>query len=191
MSASDQALPIPPRLSWLKRIVRFVLHLIILYEVVRLSTGFLPTLAYTGVRWHTGGMWERFGPLQLLFSYLMVFSLIPAFVAGLVINARLRHEAAAWVWIVPLVVLILWFLFMGPDIYPTMLWQSDFPKAFRYFFGRGLRIGADASGFGDFFRAYTQLRCTVPAYAGAAYSVGALLGMNDTSRRLQEFMQKV
>ena len=138
----------PPKLSWLKRIVRYGIHLIVLYQVVSFSTTTLPDLLYKAILWAT----HRTGPslpqaAGLLFSHLPAFSMIPAFAVGLVINAKFRHKTAEYIWIVPVVILAFEFIFHGPGIYPTMLGDSDFPKAFHFFFVAGSRTGFPVGEF--------------------------------------------
>jgi hypothetical protein len=190
MNAIENAISVPPKLSWLKRIIRYGLHLLILYQVVSFSTTALPDLIYNA----TLSPAHRTGPslpqaAEFLISHLLAFSVIPAFVVGLLINARFRHKAAEYIWIVPVVILAYEFIFHGPGIYPTMLGDSDFPKAFHFFFGGGLPT--DATNWrSDWYRVYTQVRFTVPAYGALAYSFGAFLGMNPRSRAFQTFMER-
>jgi len=190
MSASEQTPTIPPKLSWLKRFVRYGFHLVILYQVVSFSTTTLLDLIYKAIFFRTHGT----GPslpqeAKFLFSHLLAFSIIPAFVVGLVINAKFRHKAANYIWIVPVVVLAYEFVFYGPGIYPTMLGDSDFPRAFHFFFGGGLPTDL-TNLHGDWHRVYTQVRFTMPAYAAIAYSFGAFLGMNSRSRAFQTFLER-
>jgi hypothetical protein len=108
---------------------------------------------------------------------------------GLVINAKFRHKAAQYIWIVPVVMLALQFIFHGPGMYPAMLGDSDFRKAFHFFFGRGLPT--DVTNWrADWYRVYAQVRFTVPAYGALAYSFGAFLGTNPKSRVLQTFLER-
>jgi hypothetical protein len=193
MNAIEQTTSAPPTLSWLKRVVRYSLHLIVFYQIVRLSTDSLASLIYRALLLPSHGSPSFQASAQFLFSHLFAFSCIPAFVAGLAINARFRHQAACYIWIVPLAILAVAFLFIGPGIYPTMLWESDFREALHHFFGRGFHFVSDMGSvneLSDWRRAYTQVRFTVPAYGAAAYSFGAFLGMSTKSRRLQAFMAK-
>jgi hypothetical protein len=127
-------------------------------------------------------------PFQFLFSNLLAFSILPGFVAGFV-NAKLfGNRVIRFVWLVPVAVLLLLFVFIGPGMYPTMLWDSDFRQAFHYFFGAGFRIIGEyhnyrdlptlaSQNMKDFLRGYAQLRVTVPAYVGVGYSLGAGLSL--------------
>lgn len=190
MDAIEQTFAVPPNLSWLKRIVRYGFHLLMFYEVVRFSTTSLPDILYNAVVFPTHGSGPAI-PQELAFflPHLLAFSAIPAFVVGLVINARFRHKAAEYIWIVPVVILTYEFIFHGPEIYPTMLSDSNFPKAFHFFFGGGLPT--DVTNWrADWYRVSAQIRFTAPAYGGLAYSFGAFLGMNPRSRRLQAFLQR-
>lgn len=190
MNAIEQTPSVPPERSWLKRIVRFGIHLIILYQVVSFSTTFLPDLLYKAILLAT----HATGPslpqaAGSLFSHLLAFSMIPAFAAGLVINAKFRHKAAEYIWIVPVVILAYEFIFHGPGMYPTMLGDSDFPKAFHFFFGGGLPT--DVTNWrADWYRVYAQVRFTAPAYGALAYSFGAFLAMSPRSHALQTFAER-
>lgn len=186
----EQTLSAPPKLSWLKRIVRYALHLIFLYAVVEFSIIALPHLIYDAIHW--SDHWSGLLPFQaeaFLFSHLLIFSVAPALVAGLLINAKLRHQAAKYIWIVPVVVLAYEFVFNGPGMYPTMLGDSDFRRAFHFFFGGGLPTDV-TNWHADWYRVWWQLLFTVPAYAGIAYSIGAFFGMSAKTRGLQRFMEK-
>jgi hypothetical protein len=129
----------------------------------------------------------------MLVSHLLLFSFVPAFVVALIINAKLQHRTAQYVWIIPVLILIVVFVFFGPGMYPTMIWDSDFRTAFRHFFGGGfqLRDTRKPGSFGDWYRAAYQIRYSMPAYAGIAYSLGAWLGMSPKARGLQRVMQEI
>jgi len=110
----------------------------------------------------------------------------------MMINAKLQHRAAQYVWIIPVFILIVAFVFFGPRIYPTIIWDSDFRTAFGHFFGGGfhLRDIRKSGNFGDWYRAIYQIRYSMPAYAGITYSLGAWLGMSPNARGMQRVMQK-
>ena len=190
MSEIEQTPSGPPKLTWLKQIVRYVVHLIILYDVFGFSITLLPILVYMAVYGLTRGI----NPtprqeMQFIISHLISFSVIPAFVVGLLINAKFRHKAAEYIWIIPVVLLAYEFFFHGPGIYPTMLGDSDFPRALHYFFGGGLPTDL-TSVDADLSRVFIQIWFTMPVYGAIAYSVGAFLGMNPRNRALQKFMEK-
>jgi hypothetical protein len=189
MISIEQPVSVPPKLSWLKAIVRYGLHLIVLYQVVSFSTNSLPNLIGMPLPSHGTARLVSLPP-RLLFSHLLAFSVIPTFVVGFVINAKFRHKAAEYIWIVPVVILVYAFIFYGPGMYPTMLWDSEFAKAFHYFFAGGLPTDV-TDWHGDWSRAYMQLRFTAPAYGAIAYSIGAFLGMNSKTRALQASIGKI
>lgn len=189
MSETELTLATGPKLTLLKQIVRYAIHLIVLYEVVSFSTD-LPSLMYLAAHW----LIRTINPTlqqttQFVFSHLIAFSVIPSFVVGLIINAKFRHKVAEYIWVVPVVLLAYEFFFHGPGIYPTMLADSDFSKALHYFFGEGLQNNV-TNPYADWSRVLTQVWFTMPAYGAIAYSVGAFLGMNPKSRWLQKFMEK-
>jgi len=183
-------------LSLVQRLVRFGFHLFLLYSVVSFACRTLPdwmTSHTLAVIFHAAVGTDPFG---LLFSHLLAFSAIPAFLAGVVINAKLMHGVARFTWIAPTALFVLAFLFKAPGIYPTMLWQSDFGLALHHFFG-AIPLEGLAGARGNFanwigfFQAYSQLRFTAPLYAGIAYSVGAALGMSAWCRALQRLLEKL
>ena len=184
----------PARVSLVKRVVRFSFHVYVMYLVVEFGTSTVPT-------WLTSKIFRAIfsttaaDPVRLLFSHFFLFAVAPAIILGLLLNARFGHGVARMVWIVPTIILALAFLFRGPGLYPTMIWDSDFGQAFRYFFGafQFSDQGSNSSGVSyaqEVFRAYAQLRLTGPAYTGIAYSVGAAIGMSGWCRGLQVFLQK-
>lgn len=163
---------------------QYVFHVLAVYAVANYCMPWLSWVIY-----------ERVPPTLLhrptnisvsqFFSHLMIFSVLCGLPAGAV-NARLfPHPVVRFVWIVPVSVLALAFTFMAPGMYPTMILQSEFGKAFHYFFGGGFDIPANFLNFRqavrdgvdvrEVLRGLTQLRYTVPAYVGVAYSVGAWL----------------
>ena len=130
----------------------------------------------------------------LLFSHLFVFAFVPAFVAGLV-NAKFKHKAAEFVWIVPAAVLVYeLFAFQGAS---SVLDQNGF-SAFHYYFGSTFLLpDVHTYGWGskayweavrsspDVGRALAQLKFTAPFYAGVAYSLASWIGIRtDLTRRV-------
>ncbi len=183
-------------LSLLQRFVRFGLHVCVLYAVVSFACRTLPdwmTSHTLAVIFH-GSLWTD--PFRLLFSHFVAFSAIPAFLAGILINAKLMHGVARFTWIVPAMLFALAFLFKAPGISPAMLWQSDFGLAFHHFFG-AIPLEGVAGARGNFanwigfFQAYSQLRFTAPLYGGLAYSIGAAIGMSAWCRGLRRLIQKI
>jgi hypothetical protein len=184
----------PHRLSWLKRIIRYAVHVFIAYQLASFT---VYVVDWSVARLHAQNDQLLFATssMQFLVSHLVLLSFVPAFVVGLVINAKFRHEVAQDVWIVPVAILAVAFLF-GPGMYPTMLWDSDFRGTFHYFFGGGFHL-VDfrkhenyLNGLREWERAWAQIRDTMPAYEAIGYSLGALLGMSPKALKLQRYMEK-
>ena len=131
------------------------------------------------------------GSLEFLFSHIIVFSFIPAFLAGLM-NARFKQRVAQFVWLVP--ALILGYKFAT---FPaSSVLQSQFSAAFHQYFGGGFLIPEfrDWSDFWsvagsnpDMARGMAQLETSAPFYAGVGYSVAAWIGCRtDLNRKVLE-----
>jgi hypothetical protein len=165
-----------------------IFHVVAVYGV---AWGCFPTLvglAYGSIAQFFAGHRLGDNPFQFAFSHLFVLSVVPGLIAGFV-NARLFNQGIVrFVWLVPFVALLYRFVFTAPGMYPTMLWDSDFGKAFHYFFGGGFKIVGECHTYRDvrtlvlknmneIIRGYSQYRWTVPAYVGAAYSIGASLSL--------------
>jgi hypothetical protein len=165
-----------------------ILHVAAIYVLARLFTPWLLGVTFDRVLPVLLGHPLGGNPLQFFFSNLLAFSILPGLVAGFV-NAKLfGSRVICFVWLVPAAVLFFLFVFTGPGMYPTMLWDSDFRQAFHYFFGAGFRIVGEYHNYRDLptlmsqnvkevLRGYAQLRGTVPAYVGVGYSLGAGLSL--------------
>ena len=161
------------------KILWFLLHLAAVYAIVKFFT---PWLA----GWTQGMVLPLLlqhpissSRVEFLYSHILVLSFIPAFFAGL-INARFRHKAAQYVWLVPTVILAYKFV-----TFPASVLQSQFAAAFHQYFGGSFVIGEfrDWREFwnivetnSDMMRGMAQMQYTAPFYAGAAYSVAAWIG---------------
>jgi|HubBroStandDraft_6_1064221.scaffolds.fasta_scaffold159666_2 hypothetical protein len=165
-----------------------VLHIAAIYALARLFTPWLLDVTLDKVLPFLLGRPLGGNPFQFFFSHLLAFSFLPGLVAGFAIAKIFGNKIIRFVWLVPVAVLLFLFVFTGPGMYPTMLWESDFRQAFHYFFGAGFRIVGEFHNFRDFptlmgqnmsefLRGYAQLRVTVPAYVGAGYSLGAWLSL--------------
>jgi hypothetical protein len=138
--------------------------------------------------WINNGHFRTSGLFQFFFSHLPMLVSLPAFFAGLMINARFRHKVASYVWILPVAILAVAFLF-GPGMYPTMLWDSDLPASFCPFFGSEIQLEARGNGSrsfppADWLHAYDQLTFSMPAYTAIVYSLGASLGMSSLTKEV-------
>lgn len=161
------------------QILWFLLHLAVVYIIVHFFTASL-------AGWTRGTVLPLLhlptssSPFEFLYSHILALSFVPAFFAGL-INARFKHKAAQFVWLVPTVILAYKFAtFPAPSVF-----QSQFTAAFHQYFGGGFVIGEfrDWREFwnivesnSDMMRGMAQMRYTAPVYAGVAYSVAAWIG---------------
>ena len=168
----------------------FLLHLISVYVLVKFVT---PWLA----GWTRGTLLPLFerptqsSSFEFLFSHLLAFSFLPAFLCGL-INAKFKQKVAQFVWLVPTLILAYKFVtFPAPSVL-----QSQLAAAFHQYFGSEFVIGEFrnwnelfeiASTNSDMTRGMTQLQFTAPFYAGVGYSLAAWIGRRtDMSRKLSE-----
>ena len=177
--------------SW--QVLWFSLHLAAVYVLVKFCTPWFAgwvnrtLLPFFGFATSSSG-------LGLLFSHLFAFAFVPAFIAGLV-NAKFKHRAAEFVWIVPAVVLVYEIIaFQGT----SSVLDHDRFLAFHYYFGSTFLL-PDSHGWGsktywdavrtssDVVRALAQMKFTAPFYAGIAYSLASWIGIRtELSRRVGE-----
>lgn len=166
----------------------FLLHLAAVYALVKFCTPWLSG-------WTAGKVLPLLqhptssGPFQFLFSHLFEFSFFPAFLLGL-INSRLKHKAAQFVWLVPTVILAYKFgTFPAPSVFGSQL-----SGAFHQYFAGGFLLPgswalSDMRDFGspDMLRGLAQIEFTAPFYAGVGYSIASWLGCRtDLSRKIAE-----
>ncbi len=191
-SATPQEGPAPYRRNgW--EILWFLLHLAAVYVIVEFCT---PWLA----GWTRGtllpflGYPASSGRFEFLFSHILAFSFIPAFLAGL-INVRFKHKAAQFVWLIPAAILAYKFAtFPSPSAF-----QSQFPAAFHQFFGGAFAVPEyhnweefwSIASSHDVTRGMVQLKFTAPFYAGVGYSTAACIGRRvDLHRKVAEKVTK-
>ena len=172
----------------------FLVHLAAVYAIVKLAT---PWLA----GWTRGTLLPLLqcptssGRIEFFLSHILAFSFVPAFLSGLA-NARFKHKAAQFVWLVPAAILAYKFAtFPAPSI-----WQSQFHAAFHQYFAGGFAIPEfrDWQEFWsimrshpDMMRGMAQIQFTAPFYAGVAYGVAAWIGRRtDLSRKVAEGMKR-
>ncbi len=174
------------------QILWFLLHLTAVYAIVKFFT---PWLA----GWTRGTVLPLLqhptssSRFEFLYSHILALSFVPAFFAGL-INARFRHKAAQFVWLVPTVILAYKFAtFPAPSVL-----QSQFAAAFHQYFGGGFVIGEFRNwrefwniveSNSDMMRGMAQMQYTAPFYAGVAYSIAAWIGRRTELNR--RFADKV
>jgi hypothetical protein len=158
----------------------FLLHLAVVYAIVKFFTpwlaGWTRGTALPLLLQHSTPS-SRF---EFLYSHLLALSFVPAFFAGL-INARFKHKAAQFVWLVPTMILAYKFAtFPAPSVL-----QSQLAAAIHQYFGDGFTIGEfqnwrefwDIVRFNsDMMRGMAQMQYTAPFYAGVAYSAAAWIG---------------
>jgi hypothetical protein len=131
------------------------------------------------------------GRFEYLDAHLFGFSFIPASLAGSV-NARFRHKAAQFVWLVPAAIPAYKFAtFAAPSVL-----QSQFSAAFHQYFGGGFMIPefrdwhdfwAIVGSNSDMTRGLAQLEFTAPFYAGVGCSVAAWIGRRtELNRKVAE-----
>jgi hypothetical protein len=172
--------------SW--QILWFLLHLAAVYAIARFCA---PWLA----GWTCGTLLPLLhrptssGSFEFFFSHLLIFSFVPAVLSGL-INARFKHKAAQFVWLIPTVILAYKFAtFRAPSVF-----QSQFLAGYHQYFGSGFSIPefrdwhefwSIARSNSDMARGMDQLQFTAPFYAGVGYSVAAWIGIRtELSRRV-------
>jgi hypothetical protein len=179
--------PTPGPAGWRRQLVRYLLHLWLVYALLRFAADPLDSWIHSPLALARPHL-RTVGLDQFLMSNLLAFSVIPAFLTAFVINSRLRHRAACFVWIVPVAFLAFNFLFRSATIYPTIPFESDFRPALHYWFGGGFNINNRAAYAQEAFRVYYQFKVTAPAYAGMSYSLGAWLAIKFRISKLDAFL---
>lgn len=158
------------------RFLWILAHLAVVYAIVKFCT---PWLAGWTRGWLLPFL-ERptsSGSFEFLFSHLLAFSFVPAFLAGL-INTRFKHKAAQFVWGVSAAVLA-YKLIVFPVTTSVLARESG--AAFHYYFAGEFLIPEyhnwaefrDIAGSFDMMRGMAQLSFTAPFYAGVGYSLAA------------------
>jgi hypothetical protein len=168
--------------------VQFLLHLAVVYEIVLTCTPRLAGWTRTSLLPFVNGPTSS-SSFQFYFSHIFEFSFIPALIAGLA-NARFKHKAAQYVWLVPTIVLA--YRFVTFPIPPRSALDSassvfpEFSAAFHQYCGGGFLI-REYGDWGDFWRmvsstsdmtrGMTQLRFTAPFYASVGYCLAAWIAL--------------
>ncbi|SRR6266496_116454 len=161
------------------RVLWFPVHLAAVYVVVNFCTAWL-------AGWTRGTLLPLLqiptssGRFEFLYSHVFAFSFLPAFLFGL-INARFKHKAAQFVWLVPTAILAYKFA----TFQVSSVLQNQLSAAFHQYFGGGFVIPefqnwqefwSIAGSNPDMIRGLAQMNFTAPFYAGAGYSVAAWIG---------------
>jgi hypothetical protein len=154
-------------LSKLLSVGRFSLQVLLIYGISRFLT---PALLLGVIRiFHIKASW--------CFFYTVVLPMAAALgmLAG-IFSLRRTIREARYVWLLPLFILLVAFLFVSPGIYATILWESELTPALAFWFGPIFHTFSSGHHPSlDLGRAYWQTRVTAPAYAGAMYSLGACI----------------
>jgi hypothetical protein len=109
-----------------------ILHLAAVYAIARICTPWLIELTHNMILPLLTGRAARISP-QFLYSHLFTFSFVPGLIAGF-LNAKLfNHGIVRYVWVIPVVLLFVTFVFFGPGMYPTMILESNFKEAVHFF----------------------------------------------------------
>ena len=118
--------PTPPSLA--RQTARFVVHVAIVYALVKFSTPWLAGWTRNTLLPMVGSPTNS-GRFEFLFTHLFTFSAMPAFVLGLA-SGKFRHRVALFVWIVPTMVLAYKLI-----VFPTSVLEGNhFAAAARYYF---------------------------------------------------------
>ncbi len=170
----------PKRASAARQWLRYVLHLAAVYVIVRTTTLWLAGRVHDTVL----PLIQQRAPVQssfqFAFSHLLLFSVVPALMAGFVYAQWYSHRVALLVWLVPLAILVYKFC-----TFPAPVFESHFAVAFHEYFGSDFAIG-EFHNYRELFtlaagpemrRGMQQLNFTAPVYAATAYSIGTWLGM--------------
>lgn len=172
------------RINW--QILWFFPHVIVLYGVVNFCTAWL-------AGWTHGTLLPLLehpsssSYFEFFYSHLLIFSVIPAFVSGLLFNLKWKQRVAEFVWLVPTAILLYKF-YKFSDTSSVFQRQSSAPLllAFHHYFSSDFLIAEyrDWTEFWqivrsnpDMLRGMDQFQFTAPFYAGVAYSVAAWIAL--------------
>jgi hypothetical protein len=181
-----------------RQIIRFLLHLAAVYVTAKFSTQWL-------AEWTQDTMLPALqsptssSRFEFLLSHIFAFSFGPALLVGLS-NARFKHKAAEFVWLVPAVILAYKFFTYstGTSVLQAESWRAL--SAFHQYFGGGFMI-ADYRNWKQFWtmvasnpdmrRGLDQLSFTGPFYTGVGYSIGAWIGLRtELDRKIVEKVRR-
>ncbi len=184
-AAAEQVVQGPPERRIFRQVLWFFPHLAAIYLIGRFSTPWLAAWTRNTLL-PLLQMPTSASGFQFLFSHLFVFTVVPAFAAGGLFNAKLRHKVALFVWAIPALILAYKLAtFPHPVIsalqVPPSIFQR-FSPAFHHYFGSDFLIG-EYSNWSEFWdmvrynpdmlRGMDQMNFTVPLYAALAYAAGA------------------
>lgn len=171
----------------LRWVIRYCVHWLIVYQIVDETLNLSDRWHRHLVRAHSPGTPQD--GLQFFMGHFLLLSIVPGFLAGLLLNAKFRHSAARFVWIPPALI------FTAMLVLTPALWDHDIAGGVREFSKRylqGVQWNAPGNEFGPaWYIAYQHIRVTMPLLAGIAYSVGASVGMSAILRRFQRIAAKL
>ena len=133
---------------------------------------------------------------EFLFSHLLAFSFVPAFVAGFN-NLKFKHTVAEYVWIVPAVVLAYKLATFSVN---TSVLVSHSSSAFHQYFGGDFFV-PEYRNWQEFWdivrsnpdmtRGLAQAQFTAPFYAGVGYCLSAWISLRtNAGHRISEMIKK-
>jgi hypothetical protein len=170
----------------------FFYHLAAVYIIVHFCTPWLAGFTRGRILPSLQIAFTSSSQFEFYFTHLLAFSAIPGFLAGL-LNGRLKHQSALFVWIVPGAILAYKLLTFSAG---ASVLQTESPSAWHQYFGGGFLIPeyrdwqdfwSIASSNPDMMRGMAQSTFTAPFYAAVAYTVGALISMKtELHRRVAE-----
>ena len=124
------------------------------------------------------------GGFGFFFSHILAFNFLPAFLTGLV-NARFRHDAAKYVWLIPAAVLAYKFATFQTST-SVLVHGYSFSAAFHQYFENNFstpqfsdwkEFWAFVGGNADMLRGMVQATVTAPFYAGVGYCAAVWIGL--------------
>jgi hypothetical protein len=172
-----------PKINW--QILWFLPHMVVVYGLVNFCTPWLAgwthgTLLPLVQRPSSSSHFEFF------YSHLLVFSVVPAFISGLLFNLKLRQRVAEFVWLIPTVVLLYKFYTFSDTSSVFERQSGPLLLAFHHYFSSDFLI-AEYRDWADFWsivrsnpdmlRGMDQFQFTAPFYAGVAYSIAAWIAL--------------
>ena len=176
-----------------RQALRLTLHQVAVYVVTNFCTALLAGWIWSVLPYFN--LPRSGSSLQFLSNHLLILSVVPAFLTGL-LNSRYRHSVAQFVWILPAIILA-FKLMTFPE--KASVFQSSAWPAFHYYFGGKFLIG-EFHSWREFYeiifspnpdirRSLAQQRFTAPLYAGIAYSFAIWWGLR--ARRIGSILQAV
>jgi len=178
--------------------VRFGLHLLAVYAIVKIVTMWLAGFVHGWLL----PVFQQHPPsisgFQFAFTHLFTFSFFPAAALAFLYAHWFRHKVACFVWIVPLAILA--YKFVGFHSGASVLSAShdQFAAAFHHYF-YGNFVIAEFHSYRELFemaaanpgmtRGMDQYCYTAPLYAAIGYSIGTLVGIKVPTPKLHSTLE--